>query len=1292
MKRETISNRPLLSMSIFSCILIFIYASVVVGQTDISNIKTLQKLSDNPYLKLSDDKKNWPPITTPKFARQIDRRSSINANVTIEYDLITKTASRSDHIEIQSIAPATVTFQETFQNDGMFQEGETIETVFPPDDRRKISPTVDFPWRTICKLYVTFPDGNHFVGSGVLIGRNDGIGFHCLTAAHCVYRQEYGGWATAVEIIPALDNDYTPFYSAWATKIKTNEGWTLSSLPEYDWACITLDRQIGNFTGWMGRFTTPDLNWYQRIFRCAGYPIEFDFGLCLYFDSDSGRMADEYFHWYYMDASDGQDGMPVWVLNRNTRHIVSIHIGLDDGSGSNRGIRLNAQKYNQLNQWIHEDLSPIDRPDLIDDGTKWSDFKPNVVVRGFNAFEVWNDVRNIGTANSGSLSVAYYASLDPEIESTNDLLIGTIEIPSIPPFTWRDSQWSGIFPEAIPAGEYYIGWVIDPDNRVIEFEESNNTAFITSKKLMVRDPYIELIKPNGGEVFAIGEENTVEWITAGGSGLVTIDVSYDNGISWQNLVTNLPDSGDYPWNIPQSQQPTFCCLIRITDTFKNLTDLSNATFIIETRPTIPGVPVDEGEFSNKVELLFTWTSSNDNETGISGYRMQVGTSPGGNDIADTTLAANQLSYLVVGSHGQTAYARVQAINGVGLGSHWSASSDGIIIDLTFPVIPEPPTDQGEFSGTDSVLFQWTPAIDQESGIIDYQLQVGTVVDSADLFDGWIGLVNNYTVVGAQAQTLYARIRAKNGAQLSGDWSLWSDGITIDLTPPTAPGKPYSEAQTINFFDVPFFWDPATEDLSEISNYHLKVIDINANNQVIFDDWVGDILQFTVTGDDGQQLLASVQAQNRAGLIGPWATADLPVMIQLTPALLKLIDASPAFEGEGWDNAIDNDIEDWDGTVTAFTTAAPYPYAIFGFIGDGTGRIEKIKLLTDTKVGFRNRWVTHFRVLYSITGIAEQDFIPLVEGQKQTGGWEEFAFPEQTVKFIKFIVIQPTSAITLYCQVGEFQVFGRAEFVHTEKADLAITYGTPTAPDEEWHNAIDGDIQGWDGTATVMTLDPPAYAIFNFVDQSIKNISKIRLLTDTGVRFSFRWLREFHVEVSTTGIQKSDFATIFSARKNMGDWESFYFDPVPARYIKLVLDHPDPNESDYCQIGEIEIYTQTDTVPGFENLAQFPVNQAETSALVEMPKSYYVEQNYPNPFNPETTIRYQIPDDSRVMLKIYNLMGQEITTLIDGPVSAGCRSILWNGCDTHGKKAPSGVYIYQFRAGNFSVTKKMILLE
>ena len=1291
MKKENILIRYLRTASILVFISI-LYASVLSGQTNDSKEQFLpskQKISDNPLLRLPADKKNWQPIPSPKFEKRTGKISSSQTRSVIEYDILTKTVNRSEYVQIE--APATMS-QSTPQSFGIFDPGEQIETIFTPDNRIKISPTVDFPWRTICKLYITFPDGNHYVGSGVLISLSDSIGFHCLTAAHCVYRAEYGGYASTVEVIPGLDNDYTPFYSAWAAKIKVPEAWTTNSSPEYDWACLTLDRQIGNFTGWMSIYTTPELKWYQRIFHGAGYPTDRDFGLCQYYHSDSGKSADNNILLYKIDATAGQDGMPVWTMDGNTRRIVSIHIGDDDGSGNNYGLLINAEKFNQLDQWIQDDLPPTDHPDLVDDGPKWSNFSPGVAVRGFHKFSVWNDIRNIGTAKSGSLTVAYYASTDAAINASSDFLIGTTKIGSLPAFSWRDSKWIGIFPEAISAGEYYIGWIIDPENRVNEFDETNNTALIVSKKLVVRDPYIEIVTPNGGEVFAIGEQNTIQWITAGGSGNVTLDVTFNNGANWQNLVTNLPDSQYYQWMIPASQPISFCCLIRITDTFKNLTDSSDAIFVVETRPTIPGIPQDEGEFTNKGELLFNWTGSNDAETGIAGYNIQVGTSPGSNDIADT-LVTDQMSYVARGSHNQTAYARVRAKNGAGLFSHWSAASNGILIDLTPPIVQGGPVDEGEFSGSDSVLFKWNAAVDEESGVImNYKLQVGTAIDSSDVFNKWINRKLQYKVAGKHGQTLYARIKVHNAAVGISDWSDWSDGIIIDTTPPGDPSKPYSEGLVVNYIDVPFNWDQASDSISGIIDYRLKVIDLNASNEVIFDEWVGNVTEYLVSAEDGQRLVATVLAKNGAGLVSSESLASEPVQVQQTHIQLALIEYSPTYPSDDWSNAIDNDIIGWDGTVSAFTNHLPKPYAIFGALSGSTFNIDRIKLLTDTGVGYAKRWLTHFRLLYSLSGINEEDFSLLLEADKHGGDLEEYTFPDQKVKYLKLILDNPDQAAEKYAQLGEFQVYGRQEFVQTEKADIVLVSGSTTHPNDDWSNAIDNDIEGWDGTVSAIAVGVVSNAIFAFPDSSVKQITKIRLLSDTGMGFEYRWIKEFKIEISTTGTQEEDFHLVLDGQKSVGGWESYYFVPVEAKYVKINKVLPNGYLSKYVQIGEIEIFTVKSVFKSnFEIVSNFDQGQ-ELISEVEPPQSYNLQQNYPNPFNPETTIRFQIPGEGQVNLKIYNMRGQEITTLVDGQLSAGYHSIMWNGRDNHGKKVPSGMYLYQFRAGKYSVTKKMVLLE
>ena len=88
-----------------------------------------------------------------------------------------------------------------------------------------------------------------------------------------------------------------------------------------------------------------------------------------------------------------------------------------------------------------------------------------------------------------------------------------------------------------------------------------------------------------------------------------------------------------------------------------------------------------------------------------------------------------------------------------------------------------------------------------------------------------------------------------------------------------------------------------------------------------------------------------------------------------------------------------------------------------------------------------------------------------------------------------------------------------------------------------------------------------------------------------------------------------------------------------------------------------------------------------------PIEFSLQQNYPNPFNPSTTIKYSIPEKSYVTLKIYDILGAEIKTLINEGKRAGIYELNWNAINL-----PSGVYFYQLKAGSYIGTKKMILMK
>jgi polyhydroxybutyrate depolymerase len=93
-----------------------------------------------------------------------------------------------------------------------------------------------------------------------------------------------------------------------------------------------------------------------------------------------------------------------------------------------------------------------------------------------------------------------------------------------------------------------------------------------------------------------------------------------------------------------------------------------------------------------------------------------------------------------------------------------------------------------------------------------------------------------------------------------------------------------------------------------------------------------------------------------------------------------------------------------------------------------------------------------------------------------------------------------------------------------------------------------------------------------------------------------------------------------------------------------------------------------------------------------PKQFGLSQNYPNPFNPTTTITYELSKTTYVVLKIYDILGNEVRTLLNKQELSGYHSAVWDGKNDFGNKVSSGLFLYRLQAGDFVQTKKMMLLK
>jgi hypothetical protein len=104
-------------------------------------------------------------------------------------------------------------------------------------------------------------------------------------------------------------------------------------------------------------------------------------------------------------------------------------------------------------------------------------------------------------------------------------------------------------------------------------------------------------------------------------------------------------------------------------------------------------------------------------------------------------------------------------------------------------------------------------------------------------------------------------------------------------------------------------------------------------------------------------------------------------------------------------------------------------------------------------------------------------------------------------------------------------------------------------------------------------------------------------------------------------------------------------------------------------------------------SQKHIHTATVNVEITVPAVYALEQNYPNPFNPSTTIRYSIPEDGFVKLAVYNLLGEEVSTLVNSIQQAGVYDVQFDA-----SKLASDVYVYKLEAPGYISVRKLVLMK
>jgi glutamyl endopeptidase len=222
---------------------------------------------------------------------------------------------------------------------------QVFEVIIGADNRVRINPTTTYPWRAICGLKITAQNGSKWIGTGWLISPRT-----VITAGHCVYMHDQGGWAKSIEVIPALNDAARPYQAASSGNLRSTVGWTQNKNRENDYGAIILPSNYrpGDQTGYFGFGVKDDAYLKASVLNLSGYPGDKG-GNQQWFMALKPKSLSSRVITYDIDTMGGQSGAPVWIKVGEARTCVGIHT--NGHTSGNSATRIVTAVFNNLQAW-----------------------------------------------------------------------------------------------------------------------------------------------------------------------------------------------------------------------------------------------------------------------------------------------------------------------------------------------------------------------------------------------------------------------------------------------------------------------------------------------------------------------------------------------------------------------------------------------------------------------------------------------------------------------------------------------------------------------------------------------------------------------------------------------------------------------------------------------------------------------------------------------------------------------------------------------------------------------------
>lgn len=225
-----------------------------------------------------------------------------------------------------------------------FRSVATLEVVIGDDDRTVVPDTRLPPWRFTCALRIKSGSGRRYVGTGWFIGPKT-----LVTAGHCVYIHDEGGWVESIEVIPALNGASRPFGSAVARSFRAVAEWTDHRNSDFDYGAIILDTPLGARTGWFGFAALEEARLFSVDINISGYPADREQASRQFFHARKITRASSRKLYYEVDTYGGQSGSATFLNLNSERVAVGIHT--TGASTGNSGTLINREVFENLKLW-----------------------------------------------------------------------------------------------------------------------------------------------------------------------------------------------------------------------------------------------------------------------------------------------------------------------------------------------------------------------------------------------------------------------------------------------------------------------------------------------------------------------------------------------------------------------------------------------------------------------------------------------------------------------------------------------------------------------------------------------------------------------------------------------------------------------------------------------------------------------------------------------------------------------------------------------------------------------------